>query len=236
LQYFVGTSAGLYNTGGLPGAPAWTQEGAALLGNAVTTSLDLRTSDKKLLVGTHGYAMWSANIVTPTALQLTAAVSRKMHSGLGPFDINLPLSGEPGVECRDGSGNHTLVFSFTNNVVSGNANVTSGTGVAGSPTFVGSTMTVPLNSVPDVQKITVTVSNVTDTFGQVLPPTTLSMNVLIGDTNGNKTVNATDIGQTKAQSGVAVTNANFRQDVTPNGTINASDIGLVKSRSGASVP
>jgi len=57
-----------------------------------------------------------------------------------------------------------------------------------------------------------------------------------GDTNGNKTVNASDIGETKAQSGQAVTAANFRQDVTPNGSINASDIGLVKSRSGASVP
>jgi hypothetical protein len=79
-------------------------------------------------------------------------------------------------------------------------------------------------------------SGVTDSLLQVLPATSVSVNMLIGDTNGNKTANATDIGQTKAQSGVTVTNTNFRQDVTPNGTINASDIGLVKSRSGASVP
>jgi hypothetical protein len=97
-------------------------------------------------------------------------------------------------------------------------------------------MTVNLSGVSDVQKITVTLNNVTDSFAQVLPATAVSMNLLIGDTNGNKTVNATDIGQTKVQSGVPVTNANFRRDVTPNGTINASDIGLVKSRSGASVP
>jgi hypothetical protein len=97
-------------------------------------------------------------------------------------------------------------------------------------------MTVNLTGVADVQKITVTLSGVTDSLGQVLPNTAVSMNLLNGDTSGNKMVNASDIGQTKAQSGVPVTNANFRQDVTPNGTINASDIGLVKSRSGQSVP
>jgi uncharacterized delta-60 repeat protein len=170
------------------------------------------------------------------ALQLTTAVSRKTQGTLGPFDINLPLTSEPGVECRNSGGNHTLVFTFTNNVVSGNASVTSGAGVPASPTFAGNRMTVNLSGVNDVQKITVTLSNVTDNFAQVLPNTAVSMNLLIGDTNGNKSVNATDIGQTKGQSGVPVTATNFRQDVTPNGTINASDIGLVKSRSGASVP
>ncbi len=82
----------------------------------------------------------------------------------------------------------------------------------------------------------VTLFNVTDSFGQVLPDTAVSMKMLIGDTNGNSAVSASDIGQTKGQAGVPVTGANFRQDVTANGSITASDIGLVKSRSGASVP
>ena len=175
-------------------------------------------------------------IATP-ALQLRAAVSRKMHGALGPFDINLPLALEPGVECRSSSMAHTLVFTFSNSVVGGSASVTTGTGsVSGTPTFATNTMTVNLTGVTDVQKITLTLSNVTDSFGQVLPNTVVSMNVLAGDTNGNKTVNATDIGQTKTQSGIPVTIANFRQDVTPTGAINASDIGLVKSRSGFAVP
>ncbi len=76
----------------------------------------------------------------------------------------------------------------------------------------------------------------TDSFGQVLPNTTVSVNILAGDTNGNKSVNATDIGLTKSQSGLTVTNASFRQDVSVNGSINATDIGLVKSRSGQFVP
>ena len=170
-------------------------------------------------------------------LQLTTAVSRKTHVGAGDFDIPLPLTDEPGVECRSSGGAHTLVFSLSNNPVSGNASVTGGIGsVSGSPTFANNTMTVNLTGISDVQKVTVTLSGVTDSFTQVLPNTAVSMNVLAGDTNGNKTVNASDVGQTKAQSGIAVTAANFRQDVTPNGTINASDIGLVKSRSGQFVP
>ncbi len=62
------------------------------------------------------------------------------------------------------------------------------------------------------------------------------MNVLLGDSNGNKTVNGSDVAQVKAQGGIADTSANFRQDVTANGTITASDIALVKSTSGHSLP
>ena len=74
-------------------------------------------------------------------------------------------------------------------------------------------MTVNLTGVTDVQKITVTLTGVTNTTAQVLPDTPVSVNMLIGDTNGNKTVNASDVAQTKGQSGVPVTAANFREDV-----------------------
>ena len=63
----------------------------------------------------------------------------------------------------------------------------------------------------------------------------VSLHILAGDTTGNGVVNASDIGQTKSQSGQAVTSANFRADVVVTGTINASDIALVKSRSGAAL-
>jgi hypothetical protein len=172
-----------------------------------------------------------------TGLQLTAAVSRKQHGTAGTFDIPLPLINEPGVECRSSGGAHTLVFTFSNSVVSGNASVTTGVGsVSGSPTFSANTITVNLSGVADVQKITVTLSGVTDSAGTVLPNTAVSMNMLIGDINASKVVNASDIGAVKAQSGLPVTGANFRADVAVSGGITASDIGLVKSRSGASVP
>jgi hypothetical protein len=72
-----------------------------------------------------------------------------------------------------------------------------------------------------------------DTTADIFVP----MGVLVGDTNGSGAVTASDIGQTRAQSGQAVTVANFRTDVTANGgSINASDVGLVKSRAGTQLP
>ena len=79
VEYFVGTSVGLYNTminASSPSTTAWSQEGATEIGNALVSSLALRTADNKLLVGTHGYGMWSANIsyvVLPVSMgKLTA--------------------------------------------------------------------------------------------------------------------------------------------------------------------
>jgi hypothetical protein len=170
-------------------------------------------------------------------VQLTDAVSRKIHGAAGTFDVELPLSGSVGIECRSGGGNHTFVFTFSNNVVSGNAAVTSGIGtVSGPPTFSGNTMTVNLTGVTDVQQITVTLSNVTDCFGSVLPNTPVTAAMLIGDTTASRAVNASDVAQAKGQVGVPVSSSNFREDVTVNGSINASDVGLVKANVGHSLP
>jgi hypothetical protein len=173
------------------------------------------------------------------ALVLTSAVSRKIHGAAGTFDVNLPLSGNLGIECRSGgaSGDHTLVITFTNNIVSGDAAVSSGAGnVAGPPTFNGNTMTVGLTGVANAQRLTVTLSNVTDQFSQVLPNTNVTAGFLVGDTNANGVVNAADVSQTKSQLGQVVTNSNFRTDVNANGTINAADGAIVKSNSGTSLP
>ena len=103
--------------------------------------------------------------------------------------MNLPLSGEPGVECRNSNGRHTFVFTFSTDVVSGSAIVTGGTGsVFGNPIFSGNTMTVNLTGVTDVQKITVTLSDVTSSASQVLPDTSVSANMLIGDTTADISV------------------------------------------------
>jgi hypothetical protein len=62
VEYFVGTSIGLYNSPGIdPAIPAntnWVQDGASEIGNAVVSSLALRPADNHLLAGTHGYGMW----------------------------------------------------------------------------------------------------------------------------------------------------------------------------------
>jgi Concanavalin A-like lectin/glucanases superfamily/Putative Ig domain/Bacterial Ig domain/Matrixin len=168
-------------------------------------------------------------------LQLSSAVSEKTHGGAGTFDVPLPLTGPLGIECRSGpvEGEHKLVFTFSNAVVSGNASVFSGTGsVSGSPTFAGKTMSVNLTGVTNAQQITVKLSGVTDAVAQVLADTTVSMNVLLGDVNANRLVNSTDTSLVQAQSGQPVSASNFRKDVNANGLIDSTDTSIVQSKSG----
>ena len=170
-------------------------------------------------------------------LRLISAVSRKVQSG--DFDIPLALSGSPAVECRSGgeTGNHTLRLTFDNTVVSGGATVVAGSGsVDATPVFDDQTMIVELAAVANAQTLTIRLHNVVDRFSQVLPDTTLSVSFLLGDTNGNGVVNASDVTQTKAQAGHTITSSNFREDVNGNGVINASDVSLVKSKSGTALP
>ena len=172
------------------------------------------------------------------ALQLTSVVSRQTHGAAGDFDIPLPLSGDPGVECRNGKagGEYKFVFTFSNDVINGNANVDTGVGtVSGAPVFSGKTMTVNLTGVANAQALGVSVNGVTDQFLQTLPNTSVTVNMLIGDTTGNSTVNSSDVGEAKLQSGQPISSSNFRDDVTVNGDINATDVSVVKLHSGEGV-
>ncbi|CAN5620967.1 hypothetical protein BH20VER1_BH20VER1_04910 [soil metagenome] len=171
----------------------------------------------------------------PAGPVLTSAATRLTHAAAGTFDVPMSLTGGS-VEPRHGNGNYTAVLRFNTPVQSGNASVTSGTGTAGAPVFSGNDMLVPLSGVADEQRLTLTATNVTAADGGVLSSVSVQMGFLIGDTNGNGTVNASDVSETKSQSGMAVTGSNFRQDVTVNGAINSSDVSLVKSRSGAALP
>jgi hypothetical protein len=181
---------------------------------------------------------------TPVAQSM---VSRKTHGTAGNFDVALPLSGTPGIECRSGgpTNDHTLLVTFGTNisvtgavqaeVVSGAAIVGSnGSGNGGAVSVSGNTVTVPLTNVANAQTIQVRLNGVTNGAGVGNP--VLSLRMLLGDVNGSGTVNASDITAAKVQSGASMTNANFRSDLNANGAINASDVSIVKSHSGEGLP
>ena len=95
---------------------------------------------------------------------------------------------------------------------------------------------VNLTGVSNAQVITVSLTNVNDSAGNSSASVPISMGVLIGDTNGNGVVSASDIAQTKSQSGQAVDESNFRTDLNVSGSISAADIALAKSNSGTVLP
>jgi hypothetical protein len=180
----------------------------------------------------------------PSAPIVQSAASRKAHGSAGNFDINLPLSGTPGIECRSGgaTNDYSMYVTFLANVsVNGNpqAAVTLGTGTVGSGgvsnggivTISGNVVTIPLTNVANAQTINVTLNSVNGSTNITVP-----MSVLVADTNANATVNAADVAQTKARLGQTVGAANFRSDVNANGSINAADTAIVKQNSGTSLP
>jgi uncharacterized delta-60 repeat protein len=174
---------------------------------------------------------------TIEGLQLTSAVSRKTHGSAGAFDIVLPVTGTPAVECRNSGGNHTLVFTFNSNIADGSVSMISGSAtLAGKPSYSGDTMTVNLTDAADAQTVALMLHNVTDTSSRVMPDTTIQLAFLIGDTNGDRFVNTGDAVQTRNRSGQTAGSANFRSDVNVDGSINSGDTAIVRSRSGASLP
>ena len=173
---------------------------------------------------------------------LGAVVSRKVHGTAGTFDLNLPLTGSPGVEPRTGAtpGSHTIVFIFGNTLTSvGGASVTSGNATISSSMINSSNpheYIVNLTGVANAQNITVSLSNVTDSEGGSFSALPISMGLLTGDINGNKVVSNTDVSTVKGQVAAPVSAANFRSDVNSNGVISNTDVSTTKSQVGLSLP
>ena len=180
----------------------------------------------------------------PSTVIMQSAISRKTHGFVGVFDVALPLNGTPGIECRSGgaTNDYTVIVTFSANVtVNGNpqAAVTSGIGTIGSNgvsnsgnvLVAGNLVTIPLTNVGNAQTIQVTLYGVNGSTNFVIP-----MRVLVGDTNGNGIVNASDVSQTKSRIGQQLNGTNFRSDVTANGFIDSVDIALLKSLVGTGLP
>ena len=248
-RFINGAYNGTVSDTGSPlfGRPGWGDKSGIFASPYADTVVDLgpkvsgKTIQLRFRLATSHYVggNWLVDSVTikpfrcaPTVVH---AVSRKIHGGVGAFDIELPLIGAPGIECRTGAvpGTHQIVLSFGNSVAFSGVSVTTGSGNAAA-SVSGAGVTVGLTGVANAQTIIVTLANTDDgaNYGDVSVP----MSVLAGDVNGNGSVNATDIIQTKTNSGQAITVSNFRTDVDANGSINATDIGLVKSKSGPALP
>src|SRR6266568_4479700 len=164
--------------------------------------------------------------------QLVSAVSR-MTQGTGSFDIQLPLSGGTGIECRSLNNGLTIVLSFDQPVTGGDA--VSAPGTATVDSFADNTMIVRLAGLAGAQSITLTVSNVTNAAAEVLPSASITLRTLLGDVNASGSVTGSDVNIVKAQVGATVDGSNFRCDVGANGAISGADTAVVKSKIGGSI-
>jgi hypothetical protein len=237
------TEVDIYN----PGTNTWST-GTPFVTQRRNFPTDTNGTDHIWLAG--GY---DVSGVTPLAsmeifqcaapLSITSAVSRKTHGGSGNFDIALPLTGTDGVECRStgGTNDYTMVVTFSASVTvtgSPQAQLTTGTGCVGSGgvctgnvSVSGNVVTVPLTTIANAQNINVRINGVngSNTFN-------IPMGLLIGDTNGDRNVNAADAAQQKSHLGQTVDATNFRTDSNADGNINAADRALLKAHVGTGIP
>src|SRR6202043_2878888 len=132
--------------------------------------------------------------------------------------VNMPLNGNPGIECRTSGtgGNYTVVFQFTNALTSvSSAAVTSGTGSV-STSGIGTNPNeyiVNLTGVTNAQYLTVTLTNVQDVAGNAGTVVSPRIGILIGDVNATGLVDSGDVFLVRQQTGQNASSSNFREDV-----------------------
>jgi len=226
---------------------------SATVGTGNTFAFDLPANTTLILVveeanaglaGCSGYSLMVSGLVGNTSGAAPCgpaptAVSQKVHTGVGTFNIPLPLTGPAGVEDRIGNGGvagtHTIVLSYTTPPTGATASVAAhnpgaGTGSVNSTTVSGNDLIVGLTGVSDKQILTLSTS------GGSVSPAVVPIGFLVGDVNGNHAVSGTDIAQVKAQASGPVNATTFRSDVNVSGGINTTDIAIVKAASGGSIP
>jgi uncharacterized repeat protein (TIGR03803 family) len=190
--------------------------------------------------GGPSYAGVAYRIAAPT-VQLVSAVSRKTHGTAGTFDVDLPLTGNPGIECRSSGAtdDYTLIFTFVNTLTSvTSASVTSGTGTVSSSALGPNQnqYTVNLTGVTNAQYLTVTLNGALDSMGNrgnVVGP---KMGVLVGDVNASGVVTSGDTNLCKAQALQPVTIDNFRNDINASGAITTGDVNIIKQNALSQLP
>jgi len=174
---------------------------------------------------------------------LNSLVSRKSHGLLaGSFDINMPLAGTTGIECRSGgaNGNHTVVFTFANPLTSvGGASVSSGTGTVSSSAMDSSdarNYIVNLTGVTNAQTITVSLANVNDSAGNSSASVSASMGVLVGDVNASGRTDSGDVTLVRQKTVSLPDASTFRNDVNTSGRIDAGDVTVTRNNSVTVLP
>jgi hypothetical protein len=160
---------------------------------------------------------------------VTTAASRKTHGGAGTFDVDLPLTGTTGIEPRTGGASGDYQIVVRSGVPISFSSVTTSCGTISSASTSGSETIVNLTGVPNASRCSITLHNLS---GDLIVPVAF----LIGDTNADGFVDSADIAQTKSQSGKAVANSNFREDLNVDGFLDSADIAFVKSKSGTALP
>jgi len=177
--------------------------------------------------GQHEQDVYYVRVAPSTSvLTLLSAASRLTHGAAGTFDVNMPLTGVSGVECRSAT-TYNAVFTFDAPVTSGEVTVTGGTATVGAITFSGNSMTAQLTGVTAAEIVTLHTQNIN---GDGQPHGDVPFGILVADADASRVVAKPDQTLVQGQVNQPVTSANFREDLNADGRIKRSDTNLVKDQ------
>jgi CSLREA domain-containing protein len=225
------------------GGPTQTHallNGSAAINAGVSTGENAGDQRGFSRTGINDVGAFEFGAATP-AVELRGVVSRKTHGGAGTFEVEFPLSGTPGVECRSGggSGSFQVVLKFAHPLVSvDSAAITAGAGAVHPSSGIGidpHEFVINVTGVSDGQVITAALTNIRDEDGFFSSGASVQAGFLLGDANGDGSVNSGDALLTRSRSGQPVDATNFRSDFTSDGMINSGDAIFVRSRSGNTI-
>ena len=175
------------------------------------------------------------------ALALVNIQSRKTHTGIGVFNIDIAATALPNdpvtVEPRVIGSGHLVVFQFNNQVAVPGAvtviDAVTSTSISGAtPAVSGNELVVNIPSLAENQRVVITIDGVNG----IAAPMSARIGFLMGDVTNSRAVNASDISAVKARVGQPANLTNFRFDVNTNGSISAQDVSTVKARAGSRLP
>jgi hypothetical protein len=225
----LGAVNGRTITGDVPGSPESKLERS----NAFTDHTFVKAqTDSSFPAST--YTVLGNSACNGGGIAPVGAVSRKTHGSAGDFDVDLPLTGNPGIECRTGgaSNTHTVVVTFPVPVTVGSANCDGGTPFA--PGVNGSVVTVTCSGLANAQTHTINLSGVSDGVNSANVP--VQIGVLPGDVNSTRLVDGNDVSAVQGKTRQTTNNTNFRFDVNTTGLIDGNDVSFVQGKTRTSLP
>ncbi len=170
---------------------------------------------------------------SPVVPAVTRISSMMTHGSAGTFGVDLPLIGTRGIECRNGNGNYSVVFTFVNDVSS--CGMAGTTGGSMSPGPLTNQCTENLTGVPNQQYTTVALNNVLDAESNNGNPA-VQMGVLLGDVNANGGVDGNDVSAVQSHTRQLLNATNFQYDVNVTGGVDGNDVSMTQSHTRTSLP
>jgi hypothetical protein len=238
----------------IAGRPAWTAGDATAAMSKVEINLGafaglevrvrFRLACDPFAAGSQpGVGWWIDDVqFTNTVVEGTCptVVSRKAH-GTSNFDITLPSSGTPAIECRSGGASNafTLIYTLSGNVSAvGTAAVRQGTATPGTPTLGpnANQITVPLTNVTNAQHLIVTLDGVQDATGAILNNLVARMDVLLGDVDANGRVDGNDVSAVQSHTRQSTDSTNYRYDIDLTGRIDGNDVSTTQAQTRTGLP